>query len=412
MLGGVYSYFLQQATATARQAEAQLAFERQATPPAFIQTDYWNAPGDYAGASSESAQAPDRQGLTGSARLLQDIQELDQYAFDTDQRKLQLTKAFSLALLAPAEFQTFRETGSLTFVTPIESFDRDFPGHYLRLIKRVRVSVIALVPPTQGIRARLTSTGISRVVVGGDIFQVAVVRRDPETVALSSPLNATGLFDLQPESGMLLPFEDLGVDMRWELSMPKAANQFDFTTIADVIVTMEYTALDSIDYRQQVLQALDRPLSGDLPFSFRNQIPDAWYAFHNPDQSATPMVVRFSTTRDDFPPNLENLRIQQLVLYFARKAGSTFEVDVSYLHFTEAGTAGVVGGQGTTLDGVISTRRGNAGSWTPILGKSPFGDFELALPNNPETRQLFSNEQIDDMLFVITYSGRTPAWAA
>jgi hypothetical protein len=413
VLGGVYSYFLRQATATARQAENQLAFERQTTPPAFIQADYWDAPGDYAGVSSESAQPPDRRGLTGSARLLEDIQQLDQYAFDTDRRKRQLTKAFPLARLLPSEFQRFRETGTLTFVTPMESFDQDFPGHYLRLIKRVRVSVIALIPPTQGIRASLSSTGISRVTVGGDIFQTVVIRRDPETVALSSPQNATGLFDLEPQSGMLLPFEGSGVDARWELSMPKAANQFDYTTIADVIVTLDYTALDSIDYRQQVIQrfqTLERPLSADLPFSFRNQLQDAWYDLHNPDQSATPMVVRFSTMREDFPPNLENLRIQQLVLYFARKPGSTFEVDVSYLRFTEARTAGAVGGEASTLDGVISTRRGNAGSWTPILGKSPFGGFELALPNTPETRRLFSEEQIEDMLFVITYTGRSPAW--
>jgi len=31
--------------------------------------------------------------------------------------------------------------------TPIELFDRDFPGHYLRLVERARTSVIALIPP-------------------------------------------------------------------------------------------------------------------------------------------------------------------------------------------------------------------------------------------------------------------------
>jgi hypothetical protein len=46
-------------------------------------------------------------------------------------------------------------------------FDRDFPGHYLRLIKRVRASVIALVPAAHGVRATLIGSGISRVVSGG-----------------------------------------------------------------------------------------------------------------------------------------------------------------------------------------------------------------------------------------------------
>ena len=65
----------------------------------------------------------------------------------------------------------------MIFVTPMELFDRDFPGHYLRLIRRVRVSVIALVPPTRGLRATLSASGISRVVAGGDSFETIQVRR-------------------------------------------------------------------------------------------------------------------------------------------------------------------------------------------------------------------------------------------
>jgi hypothetical protein len=39
VLGGVYSYFLQQATAMAQLAQHQLAFERRETP-SFIKADY------------------------------------------------------------------------------------------------------------------------------------------------------------------------------------------------------------------------------------------------------------------------------------------------------------------------------------------------------------------------------------
>lgn len=76
----------------------------------------------------------------------------------------------------------------------MELFDRDFPGHYLRLIKRVSTSVLALIPPTEGIHATLSTTGLSRVVIGNDgLFQQIDVRRYPESVALTSPINATGL---------------------------------------------------------------------------------------------------------------------------------------------------------------------------------------------------------------------------
>ena len=43
-LGGVYRYFLQQATATARLAQAQLAFERAEPAQALIRDDYWQSP--------------------------------------------------------------------------------------------------------------------------------------------------------------------------------------------------------------------------------------------------------------------------------------------------------------------------------------------------------------------------------
>jgi hypothetical protein len=40
----------------------------------------------------------------------------------------------------------------------------------------------------------------------------------------------------------------------------------------------------------------------------------------------------------------------------------------------------------------------------------PVGEWELALPTDESVRSLFANEEIADILFVITYSGRTPEW--
>jgi hypothetical protein len=412
ILEGVYRFFLQQATAMAQLAANQLAFERQEVPPPFILADYWEAPMGMAIGGNADGTPPDRRGLTGSTRLLQDIFRLDQYAFETDKRKLQLTKTISLARLAPAEFQRFRETGVLRFDTPMVLFDHDFPGHYLRLIKRIRTSVIALIPPTQGINATLSTTGLSRIVIGSNgLFQTAQVRRPPESIALSSPINATGLFELTPQTPeMLFPFEGMGVDTAWEFQMPKAANLFDYSTIADVLLSIEYTALNSFTYRQQVVRELDRSISADRPFSFRQELADQVYDLNNPEQTDAPMVVRFTTRRADFPPNLAELRIQHVVLFFARAEGTSFEVPVTHLRFTEQGSVAAVGGGAASVDGVISTRRGNAGSWTAMIGKSPIGEWELALPNTTEVKNRFKNEEITDILFVITYSGRTPAW--
>jgi len=175
---------------------------------------------------------------------------------------------------------------------------------------------------------------------------------------------------------------------------------------------MEYTALNSFDYRQQVIQQLDTRLSADRPFSFRQQFPDQWYELHNPDQTLSPMVVRFTTHREDFPPNVSELKIRHVVLYFVRTNGASFEIPVTHLHFTEQGTSAPIGGGATSIDGVISTRRGNASSWVPLIGKSPIGQWELALPHTEEIKSYFTHGEIEDMLFVITYAGRTPAWPA
>ena len=120
-------------------------------------------------------------------------------------------------------------------------------------------------------------------------------------MALTSPINATGLFELNPQPEMLLPFEGIGVDTTWELRMPKASNFFNYDSIADVLITIDYTALDSHDYRQQVIQTWDPVINADRAFSFRHQFADAWYDLHNPDQTSTPMIVGFQTTRVTSP---------------------------------------------------------------------------------------------------------------
>jgi hypothetical protein len=78
-----------------------------------------------------------------------------------------------------------------------------------RLIKKVRVSVVALVSPSQGGRATLSASGLSRVVVGGDSFRQTAIQRVPETVALTSPMNASGAFELDAQPELLLPFESM-----------------------------------------------------------------------------------------------------------------------------------------------------------------------------------------------------------
>jgi hypothetical protein len=366
--------------------------------------------------ASGPGQAPDVKGLTGSARLLRDIYELDQYAFATNQRKLQLTETLSLGQLDPVAFQQFRKSGVLLFETPMQLFDRKFPGHYLRLIRRLRTSVVALVPASLGIRATLSCTGISRVVIGPEVFQTVAIRRAPELVTLSSASNATGLFELDVQPELLVPFEGFGVGTRWQLEMPKAANPFDYDSIADVLVTIEYTALDSYDYRREVLQEMSHYVSADRAFSFRNDFADAWYELNNPDVCAPPaMTVSLDVSDADFPPNLDpsTLAIKHIALYFVPAKGSSATVAVQALSLTPAatGAATIAGGAVTSAsNGIASTRSGTAAAWVNLIGQLPTGTWKLELTDSPALRALFKDGKIKDVLFVLTYDAQTVAW--
>jgi hypothetical protein len=123
------------------------------------------------------------------------------------------------------------------------------------------------------------------------------------------------------------------------------------------------------------------------------------------------MSIQFSLSAQNFPPNIAEPRIRQVLLAVARAEGRTFEIGSVQLRLTPRGETVPVGGavSGTT-DGLISTRRGNAGAWVPLIGRSPAGTWELTLPNTEEMRNRFKNEEIDDLMLVLTYEGRTPGW--
>lgn len=407
VLEDVYSFFLQQATATAQLAAQQLAFERQEPIPSIILADYWEAPeNNFTSLSSrENEKQLDRKGLTGSARLLQDVYQLDQFALQTDRRKLQLTKTISLANFSAIEFQKLRETGNLPFYTPMELFDRDFPGHYLRLIKRIRVSVIALASPIDGIKATLWSNGISRTVQSiNNIFTTTEIKRVPENIALTGGLNASGVFDFDADPSKLLPFESMGVDNAWEFQLPKASNlSLDYNAIADVLITIDYTALYSDLYRQQVIEQLGETFMADRVYSFRNEFPDQWYDLHHPElvEEAKQLTVHFDLLRADFPPNVMDLKVKHITLYLPQDDYPNLAISLnregkSYPYQNKM-----------TPNGIASSRQTDnfPGRWDNMLGASPEGQWTLSFPNNETVRQWFKADRFKDILIVITYEG-------
>lgn len=402
ILEDVYAYFLQEATVIAKMAERQLAFERQLTLPSFIKSDYWAI---QASGGLGNTEEIDRKGLTGSVRLLSDLTKMEQMAFNTANPKLQLSKTFSLAELDPVFFQGLIKTGKMPFVTVLQDFDRDYPGHYLRLIKRVSVTVIALNPPTKGIKATLVNSGSSQVITGGTIFQVRTVVRGGQQIALSSGVNDYGVFQLQPDDKFLNPFEGIGVETSWEFTMEKAANPFDFRSIADVLVTIEYEALSSSIYRNVVVAELNaNPPVKSIVLSFKNNLPDQWFALHNPDEQEAEdiMNVKLDVTRSDMNPHTSNPIISSvdgIKVYLAVDNGETIEIDPSTIQTGVDNEISLIKYNTDNTVGLEINRAMNGEplkNFTEFAEMNPVGKWGLKFSNNDQIRNLFREEDADN----------------
>jgi len=262
------------------------------------------------------------------------------------------------------------------------------------------------VPPERGLRATLYANGISRVTTGaGGTFTDVVVRADPGVVALTSPISASGVFELDAQSDLLLPFEGSGVDTVWELQLPRAANPFDYSSIVDVLITIDYTARYDDGYRHQVVTRLnaDRERGADGVFSLARDFPDAWYDLNNPADPAARSVTL--TLRDvDFPAGTEALTTAAVAVQLSGAGPDPVPATTVSVHH------GGAGGAATTTGGVASTRRGTAAAWTGLIGTTPVGDWQLAL--GEDARALFESGTLDDVVLVVSWSGRSPAWTS
>ena len=325
-----YRALMQIATGVARMAQRALEFERQEAVRIIV-GDYWNiATGVLASPNLTDEQRS--LGFLGAERLLTDLTKLDAYKLATERRRQQISKTISLARVTPLDLVAFRQSGTITFNTLMDWFDDDYQGHYLRLIKSVKVTVLAIVPPIDGIHAMLHSTGESSVVVtedGGETFtKKRAMRNFGEHISLDAPFNELGLFVLNYDDPMLLPFESLGVETQWSLELPRANNRFNFDSVADVLLTIDYTAEYSRQYEGDQRDARSTvDVYEDTPIPLRLQFPDLWYHLKNqrPDAAGNfaPFSLKFHLPRVLFAQNLKDpIDVAQLTMLLSGNLSS------------------------------------------------------------------------------------------
>ncbi|MHC8392739.1 Tc toxin subunit A-related protein [Pseudomonas sp. LB3P93] len=134
------------------------------------------------------------------------------------------------------------ETGICEFELTQALFDNDYPGHCLRRIKTISVSLPAVLGPYEDIRATLTQTGSDVVLPGADKTVMKSLRANQQ-IALSTGIDDSGLFTLSFQDERYLPFEYTGAVSKWQLSFPNhAAQKSMLESLTDIIVHVQYTA--------------------------------------------------------------------------------------------------------------------------------------------------------------------------
>ena len=209
-----------------------------------------------------------RKGLLAGERLHLDLKRMETAYLERDAREYELTKRISLRQVAPNQLITLRNTGTAEFDLPEVLFDLDHPGHYMRRIKSVRVTIPAVAGPTTTIGAKLTllkdmirfdpdvASGYEIAQQEHEDGRFRINYGGTKAIATSQARDDAGMFELNFRDDRYLPFEGAGVISRWRLELPDAFRQFDYNTITDVEIRIDYTAREG---GEPIREALTTP---------------------------------------------------------------------------------------------------------------------------------------------------------
>ena len=304
-VSGVYFQSYQLAYDLARRAEMCMQHELGLAygQTSFIQFGYWDSL---------------RKGLLAGDRLGYDLKRLEVAYLDGNSREYELTKHFSLLSLAPHQFIFLKELGRCTFDVPEWLFDLDTPGHYLRRIRMVSVTIPCVTGPYTTIHSKLTllksayrrstelADGYAPVVDSTDGDKRFIRdRKISDAIVTSTGQNDAGLFDPAMRDERYLPFEGAGADSTWMLELPTNFKSFDYGTISDVILHMRYTARDGGDPLKTAATAsaaeIVKIANNGQPlqrfFSLRHEFPGEWQRLAGSSASPSTMVVDLAATR-------------------------------------------------------------------------------------------------------------------
>jgi hypothetical protein len=318
----LYYQYYRFAFDTARRAEQTMKRELmrpELDATQFIQFNYWDS---------------GHKGLLSGEALYLDIKRMEMAYHDSNKRELELTRHVSLRQLDPLALLSLKITGSCTVTVPEWLYDLDCPGHYMRRIESVAVSVPCVAGPYTSINCTLSlqssSVRISPLLKDGkyqrdldsDDIRFVDYFGAADTIVTSAGANDSGMFETNLKDERFLPFEGAGAISTWILSLPAQLRTFDYMTISDVILHVRYTARQAGDplgaeATKELLTMLDtkEQSSQALMFCLRYDFPTEWSTFINSTTADFSATLR----KDHFPYLVQSakLTIHALTLYIA-----------------------------------------------------------------------------------------------
>lgn len=362
----------------------------------YIKTDYLNL-------------SSGRQGLLAGEALALDIKRMEMAYYENRRREYELTRHVSLAQLDPMALLQLRATGACDISIPEAFFDLGCPGHYMRRIKQVKLSIPAVAGPYTSVACTLSllrsslrttatgATGESYARKGDDarfVDYAGVI----QAVVTSDGREDSGVFDSSARDERFLPFEGAGAISAWRLELPRDFRQFDYDTISDVILHLHYTAREGGGaLRQGAAENLTKLVaqaqaSGSARLiSVRQEFPNDWAAMKGVDLQASggtaPLRVTLGEQHYPYWSTGMDRKLRQVALV-AKAAPDTAQIQVSAVPSPTAQ-------QQDTLskdDGLSGLLHGTLDKATP---QAATGEVKLFLSDN----------RIADLWLLVTWSG-------
>lgn len=312
-LMSIYFRFYQIVFELAKRAERCFGFELRGPASSFIKTGYWDSA---------------RKGLLAGEQLHLDLRRMELAYLEQNKREFEITKHVSLLSLDPVALIQLRQTGRCEVNIPEALYDLDCPGHFMRRVKSVSLTIPCVTGPYTGVHCTLTLL-YSSIRIRAALGSADYARQEEDSrfvddytsiqsIVTSSGQGDSGLFDANLRDERYLPFEGAGAMSSWRIALSNDFRSFDYDTISDVVLHLRYTARDGGEQlRQQATQELTAAVESFVQahgeqglaraFSLRHEFPTEWYRFLNPSGGATAdQTLTLPLTKDRFPFLFQN----------------------------------------------------------------------------------------------------------